>query len=243
MSSRHLAGALLLIGSSALAGGLDRDGLFTEAPATPDSGTVRVSASAASSEGADGTAQAQLSGTVMWAPIEHLAADVGAYFQGSGSQSGPSVRARYQLLSQAEQGVDLAGGLRYKSLGFDPNDGEVELLVAAGRRVGRFDVMLNAVFGVELGAGGKDLEVKAFGGYRLTDAFRVGLDSRAQFEVGDAEAVARPAAGSDLDVTAGPAVSWMIGRSLQLQALAGLAKPKGAPSAGGIAQMFLSFDF
>jgi hypothetical protein len=244
MSNKPIVIAAVLLSGAAFGSGLDRDGMLTEAPATPDSGTVRVTAGGGNERLSDGSAQAQLTGSLMWTPVEHLAGDVGAYFQSVGSKAGPTARVRYQFLSQAGAGVDLAGGVRYKSVGFDPDRGEVELLVAAGRRIGRFDLMLDTVLGFELGQGGKDLELKGFAGYRVTDAFRAGIDSRVQFEVGDdAEASAVPAAGSDLDLTAGPAVSWMIEKTVQVQALAGIAKPRGAVNAGAVAQLFVSFDF
>ena len=39
--------------------------------------------------------------------------------------------------------------MRFKTVGFHPDEGEVEFLLAAGRRFGRFEVVVNGVFGVE----------------------------------------------------------------------------------------------
>jgi hypothetical protein len=235
---------VLGVSQLAIAGGLDRDAILTEAPATPDSGTVRVSAGGGSTQTTDSTAETVLSGTVMWAPADGFAADVGAYFQSAGTTSGPSARVRYQFFAQKDVGFDLAGGIRYKSAGFDPNEAEVELLVAAGRRVGRFDLMFNTVMGFETAGGGKDLELKGFAGYRISDSLRAGLDSRIQVEVGDSEQVTGAAAqgGSDLDAIAGPAMSWMVTKSVQLQGVVGVAKPKGALRTGATGQLFVSID-
>lgn len=240
-----LAGAsIALSGTPARAAGFDRDSLLTEAPATPEGGTVRVSGGG-SGEHTDGSGQAVLSGSVMWAVGEHVAADVGFYFQNVGSTAGPTARVRYQFLSQSDSGFDLGGGLRYKSVGFDPNRSEAELLLAAGRSFGRVELALNTVFGVEFGGGGKDLEVKGFGGYRVLDEVRLGVDSRLQLEVGDEEAapVSSVPRGDDYDLTVGPAASWMVTRTLQVQALVGVAHPKGALKMGPTGQLFVSMDF
>jgi hypothetical protein len=183
----------------------------------------------------------------MWAMAEHVAGDVGFYFQSVGSTAGPTARVRYQFLSQAETGFDLGAGLRYKSVGFDPESSEAEVLLAVGKRFGQFEVALNTVFGVEFEGGGKDLELKAFGGYRVLDAVRVGIDSRLQLEVGEeegeeADPVAGAARGDDYDLTAGPAVSWLVTPTVQLQALVGVAHTKGALSMGPVGQLFLSMD-
>src|SRR3954470_4868388 len=134
----------------ALSAGLDRDGLLTEAPATPDTGNIRISGGG---EGqVVGAAAGTVNATVMWTPIQHLAGDVGGYFLSEGT-FGPSARLRYQVLNQASHGVDLALGTRYKWIGFTlnpnvgPHRGELEFLVAAGRKLGPIDLALNGVVG------------------------------------------------------------------------------------------------
>lgn len=239
--------ALLLAASTARADGLDRDTLLTDAPATPKKGTVRVSAggdtSPKAADGATGTT-GQVSASVSWTPIKNLSADVGAYFQ-NGDRNGPSARVRYQILSQERAGVDLAAGVRFKTEGFHPDKGELEFILAAGKSYGNFDLVLNGVFGVATGGEeGKDIEVKAFAGYRFSDAVRAGLDSRLQMEVEDEAAVpAAPKVGRDFDLRAGPAVSWLIANTVQLQALAGVAAPKASDKVVPVAVLMASFDF
>ena len=112
-------------------------------------------------------------------------------------------------------------------MGFHSDQGEVEFLIAAGRRFGKFELALNGVFGVETGGGGgKDVEVKGFAGWRVSEAVRAGIDSRLQSEVSDQQASPTPKVGRDYDLTLGPAVSWMINRTIQVQALVGVAQPK-----------------
>src|SRR3954468_3739753 len=214
---RTLTALLLLAASAASAQGLDRDTLLTDAPAVPATGTVRLTGSGVATEntdnGATPTGSSSFTGTIAWTPFKNFSGDVGAYFQ-VGAQ-GPAARVRYQFLNQLSHGLDLSGGVRFKTVGFHADEGEVEFLVAAGRRFGHLELVLNGVFGMETGAGGgKDAEVKAFGGWRFSDSVRAGIDFRLQAEVGDEE---QPAPGTvtgrDYDLTAGPAVSWMVTRA------------------------------
>lgn len=233
-----------LASAAAQAQGIDRDSLLTDAPATPVKGTVRVTGAGAGtttdSTGAS-NGSGSVTGSISYTPFEHFSADVGAYFQ-AGAQ-GPSARVRYQFLTQEKFGLDLSGGVRFKTVGFHPDNGEVEMIVAAGRKLGRFELVLNGVFGVGTGgAGGKDLEVKGFAGYRLSEAVRAGLDSRWQTEVSD-ETNAGPRIGRDYDLTSGPALSWMVTRAIQLQALVGVAQPKKTTVTAPVGVLSASVDF
>ncbi|MBS2023146.1 MAG: hypothetical protein JST92_12095 [Deltaproteobacteria bacterium] len=237
----------LCLATSALAGGLDRDSLLTDAPATPDKGTIRVgaggNAATKTADGATGTT-GEVNASIMWSPIQYVAGDVGGYF-GSSDRNGPAARIRYQILTQANTGVDLAGGVRFKTVGFHPDNGEVEVFLATGRSFGQFDLMLNGVVGFETGGGqGKDIEIKAFAGYRFTDSVRAGLDFRLQAEMDDEEEANKPAnAGRDSDLRSGPTVSWMITEKVQVQGLVGVAAPKGTNNVAPLGAVFLSFDF
>ena len=244
-SIRCLPALLCALASAARADGLDRDALLTEAPATPHSGTVRVSAGA-NSQTTDPTNATTIAGDIMWAPFQNFAADVGTYWQNS--ENGPTARLRVQLLSQSSFGVDLGLGVRFKKIGFfthpldgSPN-GELEFLVAVGRRFGPLDLILNGVFGAETGGPGKDLEAKAFVGYHFLENLRAGIDGRLQAEFVDENGTKTPGS-EDMDLTVGPAVSWLILQRLQLQALVGLAKPKGGTAATGAGLILVSADF
>jgi hypothetical protein len=238
----RLLAAVLLAASAASAQGLDRDTLLTDAPAVPAVGTVRVTGSGVATEKSD-SSSSSFTGTVAWTPIANLGADVGAYFQ-AGAQ-GPAARVRYQILNQSAHGLDMATGIRFKTVGFHPDDGEVEFILAAGRRFGQFEVVLNGVFGVETGgANGKDVEAKAFAGWRFTEAVRAGIDSRLQAEVSDEAAPTTPVAvGRDYDLTVGPAVSWLVTRAIQVQALVGMAQPKKTNNTSPVGVVSASIDF
>jgi hypothetical protein len=168
--------------------------------------------------------------------------------------NGPSARVRYQVLNQASHGVDLSGGVRFKTVGFHPDHGEAEFLVAAGRRFGQFELVANGVFGVETGGEqGKDVEARGFAGWRFSELLRAGLDGRLQVEIEDEGTPgpgATPKIGRDFDLTAGPAVSWIVARdlgrmakNLQLQALVGVAQPKRTDSTSAVGVLSASIDF
>jgi hypothetical protein len=235
-----------LAASVARADGIDRDTLLTDAPAVPNQGTVRITGGVTGTTDSSGVGntqgQAQVSGNIQWTPVQNLAGDVGAYYQ-VGAQ-GPSARVRYQFLNQLSHGLDLSGGVRFKTVGFHPDHGEVEFIVAAGRRLGKFELALNGVFGVETAnGGGKDIEVKGFAGYRFTDEVRAGLDNRLQVEVGDQEGAVKPPGVRDYDLTSGPAVSWLVMKNVQLQALIGVAQPKKTAITAPVGVISASVDF
>ena len=254
---RFVAVFLFLVGAAqARAAGIDRDSLLSEAPAVPDKGTVRVSGGAtgtSSDQGVNNTqGQANVTGTIAWTPVQNLSGDVGMYWQVGAN--GPSARVRYQVLNQSSHGLDLSGGVRFKTVGFHPDKGEVEFMVAAGRRFGRFELIANGVFGVETGGEqGKDVEGKAFAGWRFSDMLRAGIDGRLQAEIEDEETSAPgtpPKIGRDYDLTVGPAVSWIVARdlgkmakNLQLQALVGIAQPKRSDSTSAVGVLAASIDF
>jgi hypothetical protein len=248
--------AIVLAAAAARADGLDRDTLLTDSPAVPNAGTVRVTGAAtgstsdAQSTGGN-TGTSGVSGSVAWTPIANLSGDVGAYTQ-IGASGGVAARVRYQFLSQSRHGFDLSGGLRFKTVSWHASaaprtdsNGELEMLVAAGRRFGHFELVLNGVFGIETGGGGgKDIEAKGFAGWRFNDWVKAGIDSRLQAEASDSENVpAGVQTGRDYDLTAGPAVSWMATRTLQIQALVGVAQPKKTDLTTPVGVVSASFDF
>jgi hypothetical protein len=182
-----------------------------------------------------------ISGNALWAPFRRLALDVGAYWQDG--DSGPTARARFQILFQDEHGLDVSAGLRYKSVGFEPRNGEVEFLVSAGRRFGRVGAVLNVLGGTELGGPGIDVEAKALIDVGILERLRLGLDSRAQVEIRD-EAGFKSSLSfvDDAAVIAGAFVAWRPLDPLQIQLLAGARKPRGL-SAGPTARLLISWDF
>src|SRR5437660_10046769 len=106
---RRILAATAFIALAARAEGMDRDSLLSEAPAVPSKGTVRISGvtTGTSDEGGvNGTqGQANITGSIVWTPVEKLAGDVGMYWQVGAN--GPSARVRSQILSQALPRLDV----------------------------------------------------------------------------------------------------------------------------------------
>lgn len=216
-----------------------RDTLLVDAAAVPQAGTVRLSAGGGASGmgGVDSTQS--LGAAVLYAFLPDLAVGFSGY--SSGGSFTPSASLRYQLLNQDAHGVNLAALLRYKSVGLVPSAAEVEASLNVGRSFGRFDLMADGVFGKGLrGDTGADVEGKLSAGWNATSSLRLGADARLQAEVSDSEEV-KPA-GRDFDLLAGPTASVLIQR-VQLQALAGVAAPKGSVRVGPAALALASIDF
>ena len=232
----------VLFGRGAAAQMMDVDGLLTDAAAVPRAGTVRVFGSGGGQSGSaeGGGAVGSVAGSLLWVPFQNLGGDLGAYYQTG--RSGPAVRVRYQVLAQDWAGIDLSLGARYKSEGFSElGHGEVEGIVALGRSFGRFDLVLNLVYGAEIGDPGMDAEVKSLVGWRFTDSFRLGGEVRIQTEIHDEDGWKAPTMVTT-DIIGGPAAFWRVARPLTLQALVGVTKPAGSTEAGFIALAGLSID-
>src|SRR5438552_9335602 len=120
---------VFLAAAASRAEGIDRATLLTDSPAVPDAGTVRISGGVTGTTATEGVGntqgQANINASIGWSPVQNLHADVGAYFQ-IGAQ-GPSARLRYQILSQRNFGIDLSAGMRFKTVGFHPDKGELEM--------------------------------------------------------------------------------------------------------------------
>ena len=143
----------------------------------------------------------------------------------------------------------MAVGARFKLVGFSSRaedltpKHEAELLLAAGRKFGRLDTIVNAAVGAELGDPGRDAELKAYVGYNLSDSLRCGVDGRVQAEFADEHGTKRPTA-ADTAFAVGPAASWMVTPKIQVQALVGATKARGAGTQTGLGgQLGASFDF
>ena len=232
----------LLAAPASFAQMLDVDALLVEASAVPGQGTVRLSGGGGgqtvSTDPGQGTAS--VAGSVLWVPVRGFGGDVGAYYQTG--RSGPSARVRYQFLSQDSAGVDLTLGARYKSEGFSGTGvGEIEALFAIGRSFGQVDLVLNLVWGWELGGPGQDAEVKALVGWRFNDNVRLGLEVRAQTEVHNEDGWQAPQMiGTDL--RAGPTFFWRVSRPVSFQVLVGVGKPVNVNQAGLLALGSFALD-
>ena len=72
--------------------------------------------------------------------------------------------------------------------GGNAEEGEIEGIVAIGRRFGRVNAFTNLVFGSDFESNERDGEVRLGGIYTVSDHVNVGLDARARFDLGSVKA-------------------------------------------------------
>lgn len=164
------------------------------------------------------TAYGAAAGTIkaevrIWGPIAIMG---GATWVPQKTTIYPTAGLRVQALKQERFGVDLSLGAQYKPEGLTQGDaeGEIEAIVALGRRFGRLGLLLNAVFGSDFDNNDRDGEVHFSGQYTFTDRLRAGIDSRVRFDLGSNPAGLAANHKATLDVVAGPTASVMFGPAI-----------------------------
>jgi hypothetical protein len=218
----------LLLTTPALADARDayNDGIVTESATVPQWNTVRLATQGGSfgaQEGFTGGISALWS---FWHGLEINAQGVLETTQHYDklSQISPQFGFKWQALSQDLQGVNMALEARYKTIGFDPSTGEVELWINVGRQFGRILVVVNAVGGHDTQAdGGEDLEAHLQVDYGLLDQLSLGLESR--FRTGR-DPQYFPTFGSSWDFLVGPHAAAKLG-AVRIQALLGFSTGAG----------------
>lgn len=151
-----------------------------------------------------------------------IALRIGVLHTGQPKQLRPTVGARVQALSQHDHGLDLSIGLFYKPEGFTEGEGEVEAVVALGRRFGRFGLIGNVAYGQDPEARERDGEARIAALYTLGSRVELGLDSRLRFDLGTEEDKLEEEGGAEYDLLAGPLVSVALG-SVALGAQTGVS--------------------
>lgn len=148
----------------------------------------------------------------------------------------PTFYVKTQWLRQASAGVNLAGAVSVKKLGFGrptdahPNDGELEAQLLMDKRIGRVSLTANAIVGKSFSVPDSDAELKLSAGYYVFRTLLVGLDSITRY---DTSFDGGPRDGTRYwEFTGGAVASWKIS-NLIVSALAGVAAPMHAPVAGG----------
>lgn len=123
----------------------------------------------------------------------------------------PFLGVRAQVLSQGRQAVDLGFGLTYRPEGFTEAEGEIELSVAAARRVGRLATFANLVYGQDPEAAERDGELRLAALYSLAPSLQAGLDARLRVDLGSEESRRRAEGGAHWDALFGPTASYELG--------------------------------
>lgn len=145
----------------------------------------------------------------LWGPIALRAGvDYGERTEG---RARPSGGLRVQALKQERHGIDMGVGVFYRPEGFTEPEGEIEAVVSFGRRIQRWAMFANLVYGQDPEARERDGEVKLAALYDLTLRAQLGLDARARFDLGTEEGKLEKEGGEEFDFIVGPAFSYALG--------------------------------
>ena len=172
-----------------------------------------------------------------------LAVRAGAVYTDAGATLKPTFGVHVQALRQDKHGVDGSVGVFYKPEGLTEGEGEVEAVFTLGRRVGRWGMFANLVYGQDPEAAERDGEVRLAALYTLGERTQAGLDTRLRFDLGSDETKRRAKLEADLDLLVGPTASWVIG-PIALIAQSGLSAVRvtdlklGMIALGGIGAAF-----
>jgi len=137
-----------------------------------------------------------------------IALRIGVLYSQTPERLRPSGGVRVQALAQDAHAIDLSVGAYYKPEGFTEAEGEIEAVVALGRRFGRLGLFADVVYGQDPDARERDGELRLAALCTLTKALQLGLDSRARFDLGsDADKLAAEG-GAKYDWVGGPVLAY-----------------------------------
>jgi hypothetical protein len=219
------------------------DGQYLPLTLAPTAGPTAVAASQAGYDGARGAAVMTTYADVrVWGP---LAVRGAAELSDTAHRLRPSIGARLQLLSQGRHGMDGAVAVLYKAEGFNEPEGEIELVLSAGKRFGRTMLLANLAYGQDPEARERDGEVRAAALVRVGQRAAVGLDGRWRFDLGSDAAKLMAAREPTFDLDVGPVAALPLG-PVALIAHAGLSVIRrvgestrvGAVALGGVGTSF-----
>jgi hypothetical protein len=162
----------------------------------------------------------------VWGPF---AVRGGAEYSSVRREPRPSIGGRVQLLRQERHGIDGSVSVFYRPEGFTEPEGEIETIVALGRRFDRVAVLANLVYGQDPEGNERDGELR-FASLYAAGRWTFGLDSRLRFAMGTQK---RAMAEPKLDLLAGPVAAAAVGPvAVFAQAGPSLLKLSGTTSAG-----------
>jgi hypothetical protein len=180
---------------------------FTLAPRVGS--TAAVVATYGGYDGARGAVMESWADVRLWGP---LAIRGGAELGDSSHRMRPSVGARLQFLSERRHGLDAALSVSYRAEGFTEPEGEIETVIAFGRRIGRAMMIANLAYGQDPDGHERDGEVRAAVLGPVSRRGRLGIDGRWRFDLGSdlshLQASHEPTTDADVgpvaEVTLGP---------------------------------------
>jgi hypothetical protein len=156
-------------------------------------------------------ASAQSEALVDVSILSWLAARAGVLYVQYPNSFRPTLGLRAQALSQENAGIDLGVGAYYRPQGFSEAEGEVEVMVALGRRFGRLNTFANFVYGQDPEASERDAEVRLAALYSVSATVQAGFDARLRMDLGSDEGEHRAEGGAEYDLLVGPTASIAVG--------------------------------
>jgi len=165
----------------------------------------------------------------VWGPV---ALRGGGVYSAAQDRLRPSVGARVQVLAQERVGIDGAIGIFYRPEGLTEPEGEIETVIAMGRRVGTTMLLGNLAYGQDPEGNERDGEIRLAALTPIFTAMRVGVDGRWRFDLGSNEAKLQAAKEPTFDLAVGPIANVLVG-PLALTAQSGVSAVRfvGSPSA------------
>jgi hypothetical protein len=123
----------------------------------------------------------------------------------------PNFGLRFRIASQDEHGIDFAAALSYRLERFTEDEGLVQLLFAAGRRLGRFNLLLNAAYGQDPEADDREGEAALACLYTVSSTIQVGLENHLRFDLFSDDPKRAMRRDAEYDLTVGPLAQWSLG--------------------------------
>jgi hypothetical protein len=145
----------------------------------------------------------------LWGPI---AARFGVdYGERAGSEVRPSGGLRVQALKQEKHAIDMSIGAFYRPEGFTEAEGEIEGVVSFGRKIERWLLIANLVYGQDPEGHERDGEVRLGTLYEAIARVFVGIDTRARFDLGTEEEKLEKEGGAEFDMVLTPGIHYSPG--------------------------------
>jgi hypothetical protein len=144
----------------------------------------------------------------LWGP---LALRGGAELGDTTTRLRPTIGARLQLLTQQRHAIDGSVSVFYRAEGFTEPEGEIETVIALGRRLGRAVVIANLAYGQDPEGRERDGELRAALLAQVSRLVHLGVDGRGRFDLGSDRAKLRASNEPTFDLDAGPVATLTLG--------------------------------
>ena len=148
----------------------------------------------------------------------------------------PNFGVRVQVLKQERQGLDAAVGVFYRKERFVQDEGEIQVAMMGGLRLGRVGLLANLGYGQDTEGDDRDGLVNLAALYTATPHLQLGVDGRLRFDLGSTDSRRAARGESSYDLTVGPVATVPFG-SWAVIAQTGYAAVKTTRLQGGVVAM------